>query len=117
MDLLLVTQNGSDIHVACSGNLSQSEIPPRTDPLGEVIGPDGYAGTVYLNLSRSRFIDSSGMAWLLDRHKVFKAAGGKLVIHSVPPLIRQTLELLKLHKVLTIENEVPSHKAAAGGVE
>src|SRR5690242_19030393 len=99
MDLALTSSDEKEIQIACAGVVSQADIPLNTDPLGEVIGEGGYSRTVYLNLSLTHFIDSSGMAWLLSRHKKCAAEGGKLVLHSIPPLVRQMFELLKLQKV------------------
>lgn len=117
MDLMLLSQDGPVAHVACSGRISQADLPADSDPLKEVIGPEGYGGTVYLDLSRTKFIDSSGMAWLLEQHKAFEAAGGKMILHSPPPLVRQALELLRLHKILRIEAEASTKHSPSSSVE
>ena len=63
-------------------------------------------------MEKTRFIDSSGIGWLMVSHKRFLGAGGRLVLHSVPPMIAQVLRLLNLHTILAIEPDLAAARAS-----
>jgi anti-anti-sigma factor len=90
------------IRLSCEGEITQQTIPPGQDPLEQAVGAGGFSSVVLLNLEKTHYIDSSGISWLLIRHKHFLQAGGRLVLHSVPPLVDQVLRLLKMYLVLNI---------------
>jgi anti-anti-sigma factor len=85
--------------VAVSGRITYSTLDPTTDPLAVQI-PDIYSRRAFFDLSGTEYIDSSGVSWLLLCHKRFREGGGKLVIHSINPLVKQVLAVLKLERVL-----------------
>ena len=102
MELTLLKQDEGCAHVGCSGELSQTYAKVGDDPLTGVAGPTVYTRKVLLDCRQTRFIDSSGLGWLLVAHKRFTENGGRLILHSIPPLIRQPIDLLRLDRVLTI---------------
>ena len=99
MDLQLAADDGQVAAINCTGQITRQS---PDDPFEKLLGSDCYTRRVLLNLKHARFIDSSGLGWLLIAHKRFNENGGRLILHSVPPLIRHPIDLLRLDKVLTI---------------
>jgi anti-anti-sigma factor len=85
--------------VAIVGRVTFGTLDHASDPLVQQI-PDIYSRRVFFDLSGTEYIDSSGVSWLLVCHRRFREAGGKLVIHSINPMVKQVLAVLKLERVL-----------------
>jgi anti-sigma B factor antagonist len=66
-----------------------------------------------LDLDKTGYIDSSGIGWLVGCHRRFTAAGGRLILHSVPPMVEQVIHLLKLQKLLNIKCDLEDAMALA----
>jgi anti-anti-sigma factor len=111
MQLSQLPSDGAVTFVRCSGKISQSEIQHDHDPLGELLGPGAYGRRVLFDLSQTNYIDSSGISWMLTMHKRFRNSSGKIVFHSAPPLVQQTLDLLRMNLIL---NLAPDLEAARG---
>jgi anti-anti-sigma factor len=117
MRLTLLSQSERLAQLECEGEITQHQFTPGRDPLLDVLGPYIYRLSVSLNLDKTSYVDSSGISWLISANKQFQAAGGRLVLHSLPPSVRQVIELLKLHTVLTLaDNAVEAQKKLAGVV-
>jgi anti-anti-sigma factor len=114
MQLSLIADDGDVVRVRCEGEITNA-FQEKTEPLEGLLGSDAPKRKVLLNLGQVRFLDSSGISWLLDRHKHFKSSGGRLVIYNLPPLIRQPLEFVNLNRVLHIADDEASARIAAGG--
>ena len=84
-----------------------------TAQLEEALVSAGYRQKVLLDLENTTFIDSSGISWLMICHKHFVQAGGKVVYHSAPPLVQQTLKLLRLNLVLNLADDEDAARAMA----
>lgn len=109
MKLSIAKEEGQNVCVAISGNVTQRELGPLQEPLIDLLGPSGYSRLVRLDLSNTNYLDSSGVGWLLTCHKRMKQAGGKLTLLAPHPVVANVLKVLKLEKVFEIE------PAAAGG--
>ena len=115
MQFTLTAQDGGIACVSGEGDLSQSPQPASLDKaLEALLGADCYRRPVLLDLEKARFIDSSGVGWLMTSHKRFLANGGRLVLHSVPPMVAQVLRLLNLHTVLSIQPDQAAARALVG---
>ena len=115
MRLTLLSQSDRLAQLECEGEITQHQFSPGRDPLLDVIGPYIYRLSVSLNLDKTSYVDSSGISWLISINKQFKAAGGQLVLHSLPPSVRQVIELLKLQSILTLADDgVDAQKKLAG---
>lgn len=55
-----------------------------------------------LDLSTTRFIDSSGLGAVIALQKTMRARGGQLRLLRPSPVVMQILELTRLHRVLEI---------------
>lgn len=119
-DVLLVTARG---------RITYDQLLIEADPILQVAGPDVYTRKVLLNLSDLDYIDTSGISWLLACHKRTREAKGLLVLHSIPPLVLQTLKVLRLDQVFVVAEDLftarqlaacersrPSDKPAVRGI-
>jgi stage II sporulation protein AA (anti-sigma F factor antagonist) len=102
MQLTLSKSDNDVACVQCEGSISQDGFKPGMDPIEELLGADCYKRIVLMNLDRTHYIDSSGVGWLMGRNKQFRQSGGRLIIHSVPPIVSQVLQLLRMGMVLEL---------------
>ncbi|MFA6714405.1 MAG: STAS domain-containing protein [Victivallales bacterium] len=63
--------------------------------------------TVVVDFSGVIFIASLGMRMLLSAAKKLDSEGGRLILHSVPPLVETALETAGLTKVLPVAKDAP----------
>lgn len=111
MELRMLSDEGDVLHIETVGSKVQPELPKAFAPLDELLGSRGYGQRVMLNLTETRFIDSSGLSWLVVCHKRFIQAGGRLVIHSVRATIMDLLKMMRLEMVLNLaEDESAARK-------
>jgi len=116
MKLSTVSDDGHVLRLQAAGRITHDVLSPSGDELGNLLGAGGYARRVVLSLADVDFIDTSGVSWLLARHKRFREAGGKLVIHSVMPMVLGVLKVLHLHAVLHLaDNETAALALVQGG--
>ena len=92
----------SHVQVKVEGNVTQRDLEKLADPLSDLLGPGVYDRLVLINLGDSKYIDSSGVGWLLACHKRFRTHGGKLVLHSLQPLVANVLHILRLDSLFHI---------------
>ena len=59
---------------------------------------------VSVDLSKTRFIDSSGLGVLLSLNKTLRAQGGVLKLLNPSSAVAQLIELTRLHRVFEIVN-------------
>jgi anti-anti-sigma factor len=101
------------IRVAVEGPITYEAVIAEKNPLAGLLGETWSSNRVLLNLERTHFIDSAAIGWLIATHKEFKASGGKFIVHSVRPPVRQVLDLLKVGKIVTLaDSEDAARKAA-----
>jgi anti-anti-sigma factor len=113
MELYLLSEDDNITSIGCEGNITQSQMTSGDDPLEDLLGAKGFARQVLLNLDKSGYIDSSGIGWLIACHRRFTAAGGRLILHSVPPMVEQVIHLLRLQNLLTIKSDLADAMALA----
>ena len=114
MRLFLTAEDDTATCIACEGDVTQAQFPSNAfNPLEDLLGPDCYSRRVIVDFNQTSFIDSSGVGWLMICHKKFLVVRGKLILHSVPPMVDQVLRVLQLHHVLTIKPDLASSLAWA----
>ena len=96
--------------VAIAGRITFGTLEPGQDPLVREM-PDIYSRRLLLDLSGTDYIDSTGVSWLLTCHKRCREAGGRLGLHSLNPLVKQVLQVLKLDRVLHIAENAEKARA------
>ena len=89
------------VAVALKGRITHATLDIGNDPLA-AHNPDVYKRRVLFDLSGVDYVDSSGVSWLLTCHKRSREAGGKLILHSITPLVLQVIRVLKLDQVFCI---------------
>ena len=102
MRLTLLSHSDQVTRLECEGEVTQYQFIPGQDPLHEILGPNIFRRCALLSLDKTTHVDSSGVSWLLSSHKQFERSGGRLVLHSIPPMVLQVLRLLKLTTLLNI---------------
>ena len=61
---------------------------------------------VYLNLKNVRYIDSSGIASLVEGLKASRDHGSRMILYGLSTSVREVMELSRLQKIFEIyENE------------
>ena len=115
MELTVASDDGGVLRLQLAGSITQDDLWPFSDPMLELLGEEGYARKVALSLADVDFIDSSGISWLLVRHKRFRQAEGKLVIHSVPPMVAEVVKMLRLNLVFLLADDETAAAALAEG--
>ena len=111
MKLLVKSDDGAVLSLLCEGPITLPQVQQGLKPLEELLGPAGYGRRVLFDLEKTNFIDSSGVSWMLVCHKSFTKAGGRIVFHSAPPLVQQTLALLRMNLVLHLAADEAAARA------
>lgn len=62
----------------------------------------GKTPRIVINLSKVTYVDSSGLATLVEIFKNMKSYGGKMRLASLSPKIRSLFEITKLEKLFEI---------------
>ena len=55
-----------------------------------------------LNLSQTKYADSSGLSALLRGNSAYREAGGAFILSEITPFVDKLLTISQLNKVLTI---------------
>jgi anti-anti-sigma factor len=115
MKLTLLSDTPELVRVRCSGEISQAQLPPGSDPLVELLSSTVYSRRLTVDLEPASYIDSSGISLLIVWQKRFKRDGGLMVLYNIPPLVQQVLDLLNLRAVLTLAADEQAATALARG--
>ena len=108
MELNIVSKSDDQVHVKASGEIRQRKLPGDKEPLGELLGDDVYDKKVLLDLSEVKYVDSSGLGWLVVCQKRFKEHKGAIVLHSLPQMVSNVLKIVQLDKVFFIADDADS---------
>src|SRR5262245_58012678 len=100
MKLTLLSREGNLARLACEGEITPGSGPGALNPIEEQLGVGCYGYKVLINMEKASYINSAGVGWLVGCHRNFEKAGGRLVLHSIPPMINHVLQLLKMNKFL-----------------
>lgn len=105
MELEKVSDDGNVLRLQAKGCVKQNAAMAELEPMGALLGGEGYSRKVLLDLSNADFVDSSGLSWLLVCHKRFREAGGRVVLHSVPLVVMQILQVLCLDRAFDLADD------------
>jgi anti-sigma B factor antagonist len=84
-----------------SGDIDLAHSPAlRKVLLGEI--REKRIPKVFLNLSHVRYMDSSGIATLVEGLKASRELKTKLVLYGLTPAVREVMELSRLQKIFEI---------------
>lgn len=105
MHLTLENQANGIYQLTLSGKISQNSTNSYSEQLDCLIGVANLNQKILVSLQKTEYIDSSGIGWLLALDKKIRAAGGQLILHSVPNDVQQVFGIMKLGKVLKIARD------------
>jgi anti-anti-sigma factor len=112
----LLSNQEAVVRLACEGQVVVEDFDPTREPIRTLLGPLIFSRTVLLNLEKTTYISSSGVSWLLICHKHFSQAKGRFILHSVPPVVAQVLDMLRMSMILSIaRDETEAVNMARGG--
>jgi anti-anti-sigma factor len=114
MNVKATAREGDVIHLACEGSVTPYALVDE-DPLEALLSPEDWKRTAFLDLSKTDFMDSSGISWLIVAHKRFLRSGGRLVLHSFPERIQHIVELVRLPLILNVAPDEAGALALLGG--
>lgn len=94
------------VRLAAEGAMTASDMAgDDRHLLAGTVGEHWANNRVVLNLSRTDYIDSTAIGWLLSCKKQFDANGGRFVLHSIPPSVQQIFDILKVGRVLPLAGD------------
>jgi anti-anti-sigma factor len=88
---------------------------PMKNPREKILGPAWATKKILLSLEKTDFIDSSAIGWLIATQQQTRAAGGKLVLHSISSRIRDIFDILKLPAVLNLRDDEAAARTFISG--
>ena len=93
--------------VVCSvhGRILRNALDEDESPEDQLLGPAAFAKTILLDLSATDELDSVGVSWLIRFHKRCEKAHGRLIIHSMPPAICRSFELLNMGAIFLLAGD------------
>jgi anti-anti-sigma factor len=115
MQLSIVGIEGQVCSLRSEGEIRLGDNRTQVDPIDGLLGASRNDRTILLDLSRTTYIDSSGVGWLVKHHKLANEANGKLILHSVPPQVQSILKLLHLQSIFHVVDDEKAAKAMAAG--
>ena|ERR1051325_5944603 len=115
MKVELLSSENNTVHVQCSESITITDVNGK-NPLEDLLGSDYYQNHILLHLERITYVDTSAVGWFIHCHKACKSAGRKLVLHSIPPMVDQILQLLRMNEVLHLASDEAQARAVAQGV-
>jgi len=105
LELLVLKDEPNIPLLAIRGQINQAFVhPEKLTELEELIGPEVWKNTVLIDLSDATFVDSCGIGWLIANHKRFSSSGGRMVLHSLSPVVNRILGMIKLNSVVDIRS-------------
>ena len=108
------------VHAAAEGSITAHDFRAQgADPFEALLGANWKHNRVLLDFAGVTYIDSSAIGWLINAHRAFKGAGGRLVVYAVQPAVKQILDVLKVGKVVALaETEQAAREILdAGGAD
>lgn len=84
-----------------SGDIDLAHSPAmRKALLGEI--KEKHTPKVFLNLKNVRYIDSSGIASLVEGLKASRDQGSRLILYGLNKTVREVMQLSRLQKIFEI---------------
>ena len=101
--------------IGCSGEVDLYSSPSLRDSLLAEIKADGPS--VLVNMSGVTYIDSSGIATLVEGLQLSRQTKTRFGLFGLRPNARSVLELARLHKVFAIFGDEPEALEKIGSVK
>jgi anti-sigma B factor antagonist len=113
MQLSIAAIEGQVCSLRSEGEIRMGDTRSQVDPIDGLLGAYRKDRVILLDLSRTTYIDSSGVGWLVKHHKLANESGGTLILHSVPPQVQSIFKLLHLQSIFHIAEDERAAKALA----
>ena len=117
MDVCVESHDGDVVRLTAKGRIVADYPTEQAKAVHELLERQGYRAKTLIGLQEAEFIGSSGVSWLLTLHNRLVQAGGKLVIHSVPVLVMEVLQVLRLDRVFSIAEDEGAALVMAQGAK
>jgi anti-sigma B factor antagonist len=98
---ILTRQAGSATIVDVKGDIDLYNSPEVRKVILEEL-KDKRTSRLVVNLSQVRYIDSSGVASLVEGLKISKSLGSRFMMYGLSPAAREVLELSRLIRVFEV---------------
>src|SRR5271163_2003372 len=107
----ITERNEENIPVVCISGDVDLETSPQ---LRDFLKPKSAKKTpaLLLDFSGVNYIDSSGLATLIEYFQSVQGYGGKLALASLSPRVKNVFEIVRLEQIFTLYPDVPSALAA-----
>jgi anti-anti-sigma factor len=115
IQLTLLSDEGSVVHIRADGPICQARSPAEGDPLEGLLGLAGFGRSVLLDLEHTDYIDSGGISWLIINHKRCQRAGGRLVLHTLPPRVSEVLHFCRMESIFHLAADEAAARALVPG--
>lgn len=100
---LISIDNDGCIRVASTGSITGVGAHfLGKNPLETLLGVTWFSNRVMIDLSKTDFIDSAAIGWLIGSAREYRVRGGRMAVHSVTPRVRQMLNLLKIGQLVPL---------------
>ncbi len=106
---LQVEQEGDVTIVAVAGDLEASTAPALRSQLDKLLAEG--AQRFVIDLARVRFMDSAGIATLVQLFKRVRIGHGDVRLAAIQPSVERIFKLVRLHRVF---DTYPDRSAAVG---
>jgi anti-sigma B factor antagonist len=105
------TESGVPI-VSIVGDIDLESSPK----LREFLKPKSTQKTpkLLLDFAGVNYIDSSGLATLIEYFQAVQGYGGKMALASLSPRVKNVFEIVRLEQIFSLHPDVPSALAALG---
>ena len=97
---ILVHRNGDVVTLRCRGNV----VAGRCIQVLRLAAEMRREMVVILDLCQVRVLDAAGLGLLVELHQSLKSSGRELRLSRVSARVRRTIRLVKLDRVLNMEN-------------
>ncbi|MFA5094261.1 MAG: STAS domain-containing protein [Candidatus Omnitrophota bacterium] len=94
-------QSGDVVVLTVDGEINFNSSPEFRKSFLKVL--DSKNLKVVVNLLNVAYVDSSGLATLVEAHQKIKSAGGKLKLTNLSPKVKGLFEITKLEKLFDIQ--------------
>jgi anti-anti-sigma factor len=112
LKLVSIEQQGI-VHIAAEGNLTSANIDTAgPNPLETLLGGNWKSNRMLLDLSKTAYLDSCAVGWIIGTNRTIREGGGKLIIHSLQPPVRQLMDVLKVGRAVAIADGQASAREA-----
>jgi anti-anti-sigma factor len=107
------------VHVASEDNLTSANLNlAGKNPMEELLGATWNTHRVLLNMEKTAYLDSSAIGWLIGTNRSFREGGGKLVLCSLQPTVKQLMDVLRVGRAVSmVDGEAAARTALAEATE